>query len=82
MVDLFESILDRIDLDKIDSNDSDSIYESVYKALDDGLIYSEDMWFMMACYQSPEDANWDDAYDTFTDDLVDIVRKYKQQENK
>lgn len=52
-----------------DAGDIDEGYEMLTDALDDELIYTEDQWTIMKEYQSPEDANYDEAYRLFYEDL-------------
>ena len=53
-----------------DATDIDEGYESLADALNDELIYSQDQWTIMKEYQSPEEANYDEAYMMFYDDLA------------
>ena len=53
--------------------DAESIeegYESLFDALNDELIYTADQWAIMQEYQRPEDANFNDAFMMFYDDLA------------
>ena len=75
--DLAKDILGRIDFDELNE---DNIYDAVYDAMDESLIYTEDQWKMMELYQSPSEANFDNAWSDFESDLtgvVDILLKNK-----
>ena len=71
-VDIVVDILDRID----DIENCDD--EDVYQAMDDSLLYTEDQWTMMAHYQSPQDANFEDAWESLYSDLLSIVESIKE----
>lgn len=52
-----------------DANSIDEGYNCLLDALNDELIYTDDQWTIMKEYQSPEDANYNEAYMLFYDDL-------------
>lgn len=82
--DKFKSIvidlLERMDLKRIEERVkkekldkvalSDEIEEKVKKAMDDGLIYTEDQWVCMDHYQNPEEANFEEMWEVLYSDLV------------
>lgn len=49
--------------------------EELRQAMDDELIYTEDLWKIMAYYQTPCEANFSEAMEEFYDDLLDILYK-------
>ena len=49
--------------------------EELQNAMDDELIYSEDLWSIMAYYQTPQEANLEYAAEEFFNDLLDILNK-------
>lgn len=49
---------------------SDEIEEKVQKAMDEGLIYTEDQWVCMDHYQNPEEANFEEMWEVLYSDLV------------
>lgn len=53
-----------------DAENIDAGYDSLLDALNDELIYTADKWTIMQEYQSPEEANFEDAYIKFYDDLT------------
>ena len=73
--DCFVDIVERALLKKTEDSKDRSITECVDAALDDGLIYTADKWAIMACYLTPEEANYSEAYNLFESDLIAIVEK-------
>ena len=49
--------------------------EELQYAMDLELIYDEDLWSIMAYYQRPNEANYDEAMEEFYNDLLDILYK-------
>lgn len=49
--------------------------EELQQAMDDELIYDEDLWEIMKYYQRPSEANFNEAMDEFYNDLLDILYK-------
>lgn len=52
-----------------DVNTLDEAYDCIYDALGDEMIYTYRQWQIMSEYQSPKDANYDEAYELFYEDL-------------
>ena len=49
--------------------------EELQQAMDDELIYDEDLWEIMKYYQRPNEANFNEAMEEFYNDLLDILYK-------
>ena len=64
---LAESILMRID------ELSEDVYEDVWQAMDDGMIYTEDQWDMLKYYCTPSNADFNDAWGSFEADLIRAI---------
>lgn len=64
---IFEDMLGYDDMD--DDNMTDYLYDSI----NDNLIYYDDMWNVLKCYCSPEEADWNYAVDEFTNELLDCI---------
>ena len=47
--------------------------EDLQQAVNDELIYKSDLWAIMEFYQDPQDANFDNAMDSFYEDLLGIM---------
>ena len=47
--------------------------EELQQAIDDSLIYYDDLWEIMKYYQTPEEANFNEAMEEFYGDLVEIL---------
>lgn len=56
-------------LERMESNDDDELYQ----CMDDELIYTSDQWKLMMAYQTPQDANYDDAWESFMYDLSSAI---------
>ena len=65
-LDIVAEVLDRID----DYSNEDEIYEAV----DSTLIYYAQQWevFEHYCWSSIADANWEEAYNEFVDDIYSL----------
>lgn len=71
MTDAFEELVtdvcDRIG-DFADTSDIDS-------CIDDALIYDDERWTLMRHYQNPDEANYDEAFTRFIEDIYDVCSK-------
>lgn len=47
--------------------------EELRQAMDDELIYTEDLWKIMTYYQTPQEANLSEAMELFYSDLLEIL---------
>lgn len=72
ILDLASDLVNRFELDYEPGDDID---ETLMHALDDGLIYSADQWEMIMYYCTPQYANYDDAFESFYSDLLEIISK-------
>lgn len=71
--DLVNDILDRIDFDEYLDN-RDDFYELLIEDIDQSyFIYGEYQWAMMMQYQSPQDANFNEAFDLFVGDMLTLI---------
>ena len=68
--DVVKDVIDRINFEDVNE---DNIDDYVWQEIDNSLIYTADQWTVMAHYQSPEDANFNEAMDEFTEDIRSIV---------
>lgn len=46
--------------------------EDIYQSVDDELIYTYDQWKVIEHYCTPQEANWEDAYSDFMNDIFAI----------
>lgn len=53
----------------------EDLEDALQYAMDDELIYDEDLWEIMKYYQRPNEANFDGAMEEFYNDLLDILYK-------
>lgn len=70
--DIADDIIDRIDEDDFINEDS---YDAVSKAVDEGLIYTNDQWEVLKHYCNPSDADFDYAIEEFINDIVNIAEE-------
>lgn len=75
--DIARAIIDRVEFDEIE--DDSELYDAIYHAMDDELIYTDDLWEIMKYYQTPENANLTDAISYLLDDLLTAVRNSIEQ---
>lgn len=75
--DIARAIIDRVEFDEI--ADDSELYDAIYHAMDDELIYTADLWQVMEYYQTPENANLTDATSSLLDDLLTVVRNSIEQ---
>lgn len=64
-----ENVLSRIDADEIEKD----AYEAVLQAMDDELIYTEDQWAMIEYYCTPQNADFNGAWEDFANDLMSAI---------
>ena len=55
-------------------DDFENLDDSIYSAIDEGLIYNEDQWEVMKHYQVPSEADYDSAIEELTNDLYSICK--------
>lgn len=63
-------LLDRVDDADIGAVDS---YDLAIDSIDNGLIYTDDIWEVMRHYQTPDEASQALAIESLTDDLAGII---------
>ena len=66
MAGLAENILDRIDINDYKAD----AYETLFHAMDEGMIYTDDQWTMIRYYCTPQYADFDEAWEEFENDLM------------
>ena len=69
VADIAEAIFERV------KDYEEDTEEALQNAMDDELIYDDDLWEIMKYYQRPNEANFDEAMDEFYNDLLDILYK-------
>ena len=62
-------------IERMEEVSKDEIEDELQYAMDLELIYTEDQWAIMAYYQTPQEANFDEAMEEFYDDLLEILYK-------
>ena len=62
-------------IERMEDYEEDNLEEALQSAMDDELIYTEDLWAIMAYYTTPQEANYDESMNEFYNDLLDILYK-------
>jgi len=70
IIGIAENVISRIDFNEFDKDD---IYSIIDTAMNDELIYYNDQWTMMMFYQLPQEANFENAWYNFEDDLYKVI---------
>ena len=66
--DIFERFFDN-DIEDIEADP----YDLLYRCIEDSVIYYDDQWTVLKSYCLPDEANWEEAMDQFTSDLIDSL---------
>lgn len=67
VVEIAKDIISRIDYNKV--HNYDDLIVAIFKAIDDGLINYWQKWAIIEEYCTPETADYNEAYEQFTEDL-------------
>lgn len=71
---LVDDILDRFGFDELLDGEEHDLYEMLVEDIDSSyFIYDTYQWAMMEHYQNPQDANFDEAYDLFAQDMMTLI---------
>lgn len=60
-------------IERMEECTEDEIEDELKYAMDLELIYTEDLWTIMAYYQTPQEANFSEAMELFYGDLLEIL---------
>lgn len=71
-VDIMNKIVEYT-VDDIRHNRADSVEEALNANIDSSLIYDDDMWEIMKEYQTPSEANWDEAFQLAWEDMYSAI---------
>lgn len=66
---LAESIFNRIDVDDYKAD----AYEALFQAMDEEMIYTKDQWTMIEYYCTPQNADFNGAWEDFANDLMSAI---------
>ena len=69
---IMSDLLDRVEDEEIGKADP---IDLAIDAIDNGLIYTDDIWEVMKYYQTPQDANQAQATENLTEDLAKIIEE-------
>ena len=75
VADIAEVILERMK----EYEEEEEMEEALSYAMDDELIYDDDLWEIMKYYQRPNEANFSEAMELFYGDLLEILYKIKRR---
>lgn len=68
---LDDLMADLLECEEIDKNSDAS--EIARDCIDNNLIYDDDIWSIMQEYQNPQNANYNEAIESFENDLTTII---------
>lgn len=76
--DLVDDLVDRIDYRDWKRDE----YDAVYQAMDEGLIYTDDQWTMLKEHCTPQDIDFNYAWEQTQNDVMDKAReKFEDEED-
>ena len=75
--DIFERFFSR-DIEDIETDP----YDLLYSCIEDALIYYNDQWTVLKSYCNPTEANWEEAIDQFTNDLINSLDVSTEEEEE
>ena len=61
--------------ERMEDYKEDDLEEALRNAMDDELIYDDDLWEIMKYYQRPTEANFGEAMEEFYNDLLEVLYK-------
>ena len=62
--------------------DYDNIDDAIQQTAESKLIYFDDQWEMMKAYQRPDEADYNEAYCMFLNELYGIVKEEDDEEDE
>ena len=68
----FQAVAENVLL-RIDEVNEGTIDDDLWQAMNDELIYTEDQWSMIAYYCTPQNADFNSAWDDFYADLRNAI---------
>ena len=72
-LEIVKNIIERMDAEYTKTN----LTEELNIAIDDELIYTDDLWTIAKYYaSSPKDIVWDDVYEEFYNDCYEVASQY------
>ena len=51
----------------------EDLYDAAWSAIDEGMIYYDDQWLIMRYFQSPGEANLQEAFESMAEDIVKVL---------
>ena len=66
-------------LDRIDDMSND---EDIWQSIDDELIYTADQWKVLQHYCDVKDAKWDEAFESFSNDIYSLCQEILKENIK
>lgn len=79
LVDLSKRAIDNLNLEEFEDADA-AKDEAIRTAIDEGLIYTDDQWTVMRYFQSPDTANFYEAIEALTGDLLKVLDSDDEEE--
>lgn len=60
----------------------DDLWDIVYRAMDDGMMYTENQWTMLKEYCEPQNVDFDDAWSSMESDVFEIIQILRDSKDK
>lgn len=76
MINIAEKVLSSIDFKKV--KDNEYLYSEILQAISTKIIYTCECWEVMQYYQTPNNANLENAFNDLLNDLFDITLASKE----
>lgn len=74
-LDIIEEVIDRIDDIKDDED-----YDGINQAIDDSLIYYNQQWTILKHFFNPQDVNFGEAMEYFTEDVYTTLNALRKEQ--
>lgn len=81
LVDLSKRAIDNLNLEEFEDADAAKT-EAIRTAIDEGLIYTDDQWTVMRYFQTPDTANFYEAIEDLTGDLLKVLDSNDDEEEE
>lgn len=77
--DLAVSIAEKI-VDYLNDGECSDLETALWNELDVGLMYYEDQWELLKTYQTPKNANYDDAIEMLVAEIHSVIEESEESE--
>ena len=67
-------------VDEFNKGNYKDIEDAIADEIDRQTIYDNDIWEIMKDYQTPQDANYDDAINSLYEDIISMIEEEEEEE--